>query len=229
MTDAQVDEAGVAVVSGGPEVTLPTAFGTFRAQAWIDAATGVEHFSVSAEAHTAAAPLVRLHSECLTGDVFGSYRCDCGEQLDMALKLIQRHGGSLVYLRGHEGRGIGLANKLRAYALQEAGADTVEANEQLGLPVDARNYQAAAAILAELGHQRIRLLSNNPDKQSRLLEYGITVEEMVPVQAPAREQNERYLLTKRDRMNHKLSLLTELDQSLSADLDAGTPNAEGAR
>ncbi|WP_051298483.1 GTP cyclohydrolase II [Arthrobacter castelli] len=229
MTDAHVDVTGVAGLQGGPEVALPTAFGTFRAQAWLDTAAGVEHFSVSAASDTTATPLVRLHSECLTGDVFGSYRCDCGEQLDMALELIQQYGGSLVYLRGHEGRGIGLANKLRAYALQEDGADTVEANEQLGLPVDARNYQAAAAILAELGHHRIRLLSNNPDKESHLLEYGITVEEMVPVQAPARQQNERYLLTKRDRMNHKLSLLTELDQRLSADLEAGTADVEEAR
>lgn len=222
MTEARTldPEAALPPVSGGPEVELPTAFGSFRARAWTDNGTGIEHLSVSAEGKSDDAPLVRLHSECLTGDVMGSYRCDCGEQLDMALKLIQEQGGTLIYLRGHEGRGIGLANKLRAYALQEAGADTVEANEQLGLPVDARNYQAAAHILAELGHFHIRLLSNNPDKLSRLLEYGIAVQEMVPTQVPARVQNERYLLTKRDRMNHKLSLLTELDDELSAELEA---------
>ncbi len=222
MTEARTmdTEAALPAVTGGPEVELPTAYGTFRARAWVENATGTEHLSVSAESVSAAAPLVRLHSECLTGDVIGSYRCDCGEQLSMALRLIQEQGGTLIYLRGHEGRGIGLANKLRAYALQETGADTVEANEQLGLPVDARNYQAAAHILAELGHSDIRLLSNNPDKQSRLLEYGIGVQELVPTQVPARIQNERYLLTKRDRMNHKLSLFTELDDELSIELEA---------
>lgn len=213
-------EAALPPVSGGPEVELPTAFGNFRARAWTENGTGIEHLSVSADGKSDEVPLVRLHSECLTGDVMGSYRCDCGEQLDMALKLIHEQGGTLIYLRGHEGRGIGLANKLRAYALQEAGADTVEANEQLGLPVDARNYRAAAQILTELGHGRIRLLSNNPDKESKLLEYGIAVQEMVPTQVPARIQNERYLLTKRDRMNHKLSLLTDLDEELSAELEA---------
>ena len=202
---------GTAVVPG-PEVQLPTAFGEFTARAWTDPRTGAEHLSVSApgtglQPDTAGAPLVRLHSECLTGDVFGSYRCDCGEQLEQALELIQLHGGTVIYLRGHEGRGIGLANKLRAYALQEAGADTVEANEQLGLPVDARDYQAAADILHNLGLHRIRLLSNNPAKRDRLQHHGITVEAMVPSEVPVRAENERYLETKRDRMNHRLTLL----------------------
>lgn len=216
-------------VSAGPVVQLPTVFGDFQAQAWIDVSTGAEHLTVSAvapadESQTAAAsppgleaeaeagagadaaPLVRLHSECLTGDVFGSYRCDCGEQLAYALRMIHACGGTLIYLRGHEGRGIGLANKLRAYALQEAGADTVEANEQLGLPVDSRDYAAAAAILAELGLHSIRLMSNNPLKQSQLAALGIEVTEMVPTEVPSREQNVRYLKTKRDRMNHILQL-----------------------
>jgi 3,4-dihydroxy 2-butanone 4-phosphate synthase/GTP cyclohydrolase II len=213
-------EAAAAVVPG-PEVQLPTAFGDFTARAWTDPRTGAEHLSLSApgtglqqEAAGSGqsengihAPLVRLHSECLTGDVFGSYRCDCGEQLEQALELINLHGGTVIYLRGHEGRGIGLANKLRAYALQEAGADTVEANEQLGLPVDSRDYQAAAEILHAMGLNRIRLLSNNPLKRNRLQHYGITVEAMVPSEVPIRAENERYLQTKRDRMDHHLTLL----------------------
>ncbi len=199
----------MSTVTQGPVVSIPTPFGTFSAQAWTDVATGVEHLTLSApraEGDSAAA-LVRLHSECLTGDVFGSYRCDCGEQLDQALGLIQEQGGTVVYLRGQEGRGIGLANKLRAYALQENGADTVEANEQLGLPIDARDYQIAAAILHELAITRIRLLSNNPLKREHLERYGITVVDMVPSHIPSRQENRHYLETKRDRLNHHLSHL----------------------
>ena len=162
-------------VSAGPVVQLPTAFGDFVAQAWTDLATGAEHLAVSSPLPPVdgTAPLVRLHSECLTGDVFGSYRCDCGEQLAYALEMINEFGGTLLYLRGQEGRGIGLANKIKAYALQEAGFDTVEANEQLGLPVDARCYKAAAQILADMGLHEVRLLSNNPDKQDRLAQAGV--------------------------------------------------------
>jgi GTP cyclohydrolase II len=196
-------------VTAGPVVQLPTAFGTFQSRAWTDELTGVEHLTVSCPLPGKDgddAPLVRLHSECLTGDVFGSYRCDCGEQLAYALGRISREGGTLLYLRGHEGRGIGLANKLRAYALQEAGADTVEANEQLGLPVDGRDYAAAAGILAAMGLHRIRLLSNNPAKYDQLAALGVDVVEMVATEVPSREQNLRYLQTKRDRMNHRLDL-----------------------
>ena len=209
-----------AAVVPGPEVVLPTAFGDYAARVWTDSRTGAEHLSVwsagtglpdpagnGVAGNGNAAPLVRLHSECLTGDVFGSYRCDCGEQLEQALELIDLHGGTVIYLRGHEGRGIGLANKLRAYALQEAGADTVEANEQLGLPVDSRDYEAAADILHAMGLDRIRLLSNNPAKRNRLQQFGITVEAMVPSEVPVRAENERYLQTKRDRMDHHLTLL----------------------
>jgi GTP cyclohydrolase II len=198
-------------VRGGPVVEMPTAFGIFLAQAWTDCATGAEHLAVSSReaAVDGRPPLVRLHSECLTGDVFGSYRCDCGEQLDYALDLISRCGGTLLYLRGQEGRGIGLANKIKAYALQEAGFDTVEANEQLGLPVDARCYNAAAQILLEMGMREIRLLSNNPDKQDRLTRAGLVVEEMVPTEVPPRHQNIRYLTTKKERMEHILTLRTE--------------------
>ncbi|MCC3283603.1 GTP cyclohydrolase II [Arthrobacter caoxuetaonis] len=200
---------GAENVVPGPVVQLPTAFGDFTAQVWTDPRTGAEHLAVSAPGTSPepGTPLVRLHSECLTGDVFASYRCDCGEQLEQALGLISLHGGTVLYLRGHEGRGIGLANKLRAYALQEAGADTVEANEQLGLPVDARDYQAAAEILLRMGLDHIRLLSNNPAKRDRLEAFGVTVEAMVPSEVPVRAENERYLQTKRDRMNHHLNLL----------------------
>ncbi len=213
-------------VTGGPVVQLPTRFGTFQAQAWVVAKTGAEHLSLSAPGDSPGSaavageagasglsdvPLVRLHSECLTGDVFGSYRCDCGEQLDFALEMIHRRGGTLVYLRGHEGRGIGLANKMRAYSLQEAGADTVEANEQLGLPVDGRDYAAAAGILRSLGLLRIALLSNNPLKQEQLLGHGIDVVKVVPTEVPARAENLRYLKTKRDRMHHALSITTPSD------------------
>ena len=198
-------------VTGGPIVKLPTAFGEFVAQAWIDEETGHEHLAVSSPEPPAdgVAPLVRLHSECLTGDVFGSYRCDCGEQLAYALALIREEGGTLLYLRGQEGRGIGLANKIKAYALQEAGFDTVEANEQLGFPVDARCYDAAAQILAEMGLSRIRLLSNNPDKQNRLAQAGVHVVEMVPTEVPSRAENLRYLQTKKERMAHRLTLDVE--------------------
>lgn len=199
-----------AIVTGGPVVSLPTRFGTFTVQAWIDAASGAEHLSLSvpggAGAVPADEPLVRLHSECLTGDVFGSYRCDCGEQLAYAMEMIHRQGGTLVYLRGHEGRGIGLANKIKAYSLQEAGADTVEANEQLGLPVDSRDYAAAAGILHSLGLRRIALLSNNPLKSADLARHGITVTRTVATEVPARAENLRYLETKRDRMHHTLDV-----------------------
>lgn len=199
-------------VSGGPVVQLPTAFGDFVAQAWTDLITGVEHLAVSSPnpPKDGKAPLVRLHSECLTGDIFGSYRCDCGEQLAFALEMIQQNGGTLLYLRGQEGRGIGLANKIKAYALQEAGFDTVEANEQLGLPVDARSYNAAAQVLAEMGLHEVRLLSNNPDKQNRLARAGVKVVEMVPTEVPSRDENIRYLRTKKDRMEHRLLLDTHV-------------------
>lgn len=193
-------------VSGGPVVSLPTKFGVFAAQAWTDTVTGAEHLSVTSPNAAVGDPLVRLHSECLTGDVFGSYRCDCGEQLDYALGLIFTHGGTLVYLRGHEGRGIGLANKMRAYALQEAGADTVDANEQLGFPADARDYASAASILESLGLNRIKLLSNNPLKSEELSRHGIAISEIVATEVPARAENVRYLETKRDRMRHVLNV-----------------------
>lgn len=202
-----------------PTVELPTRYGTFRVSVHPDPETGAEHVVLQAPvvtrvpavpgapASTAAStvPLVRLHSECLTGDVFGSERCDCGAQLDHALHQAMAESGTVIYLRGHEGRGIGLANKILAYALQDSGMDTVSANEHLGLPADARSYRSAAAILQRLGLDRIRLVTNNPDKATQLERSGIVVTEIVPSPAPVTEHNRRYLTTKRDRMAHRLA------------------------
>ena len=185
---------------------LPTRHGLFRIVGY-RAANGIESVSLSqgiedGRPHSPA-PLVRLHSECLTGDAFGSRRCDCGEQLDAALALIADRGeGVLVYVRGHEGRGIGLVEKLRAYRLQDQGLDTVEANLRLGHPADARDYGQAADILRDLGIARIRLVSSNPAKQQALKLLGVTVVERVGAAVPARPENARYLLTKRQRMRH---------------------------
>jgi 3,4-dihydroxy 2-butanone 4-phosphate synthase / GTP cyclohydrolase II len=146
-----------------------------------------------------------VHSECITGDVFGSRKCDCGEQLREALRRIDAEGhGVLVYLRGHEGRGIGITHKLRAYELQDAGADTIEANLQLGLPVDSREYGIGAQILADLGLTTIRLLTNNPAKYGGLEGFGLTVTERVPLHVPVHPEAQRYLDTKRERMGHHL-------------------------
>src|SRR5262249_46564556 len=145
-------------------------------------------------------PLVRIHSECLTGDALGSLRCDCGPQLRTALRLIgDSEGGALIYMTGHEGRGIGLANKIRAYALQDRGMDTVEANSALGFCEDSRDYGIAAQILKALGAKAIRLLSNNPRKAAALWRYGIAVVEEVPLHIPANPHNVAYLAAKRDK------------------------------
>ncbi|WP_166974412.1 GTP cyclohydrolase II [Brevibacterium atlanticum] len=190
------------------EVPLPSEHGSLRARAFtID---GHDHLGVFAGSLDSTvdgpAPLVRVHSECLTGDVFGSHRCDCGEQLDRALDLITEHGGAVIYLTGHEGRGIGLSNKLRAYALQDQGRDTVDANLDLGFADDARDYRAAASILRSLGLTRIRLLTNNPAKTAAVEELGIAVEAVVPLEVAARPENTHYLATKRERMHHALTL-----------------------
>ncbi|HMB95867.1 MAG TPA: GTP cyclohydrolase II, partial [Tepidisphaeraceae bacterium] len=148
--------------------------------------------------------LVRVHSECLTGDVFGSGKCDCGEQLDIAMQMIEEVGkGAVVYLR-QEGRGIGLANKLHAYALQEKGLDTVEANERLGLPVDKRDYGIGSQILRDLGLKKIRIMTNNPKKIYGLEGYDLTVVEEVPIRIEPGEHNRAYLATKKSKLGHKL-------------------------
>jgi 3,4-dihydroxy 2-butanone 4-phosphate synthase/GTP cyclohydrolase II len=163
---------------------------------------GTEHLALMRNP-LGATPLVRLHSECLTGDALGSLRCDCGQQLQKALRQIATgSGGALIYLRGQEGRGIGLANKIRAYALQDQGHDTVQANIALGFAPDARDYGIAGQILRAIGIKRLRLLSNNPDKSMSLERFGINVAERVPLEIPANPHNWRYLATKRDKFGH---------------------------
>ena len=184
---------------------LPTAYGDFAAYGYRSRLTGVEHVALVAGDPGPDAVLTRVHSECLTGDVFGSRRCDCGPQLAEALARIGRDGGVLVYLRGQEGRGIGLVPKLRAYQLQERGRDTVDANLDLGLPADARNYDDAAQILRDLGVESVRLITNNPAKQDGLLRCGIQVVERIDTGTFSGPDNLRYLLTKRDRMGHRLT------------------------
>lgn len=184
--------------------TLATRYGDFRMHVYRES-EGKEHVAlVVGEVADGRPVVVRLHSECLTGDVFGSYRCDCGEQLDDSLRELQRRGrGVLLYLR-QEGRGIGLVNKVRAYALQERGYDTVEANLALGLPEDGRDYGFAALMLRDLGVERVELMTNNPAKIADLERHGISIVERLPVAVPARPQNVRYLRTKQAKMGHLL-------------------------
>ena len=190
------------------QARLPTVHGEFTAYAYRSASDGAEHLAVVAGDLAGDGPvLARVHSECLTGDVFGSLRCDCGPQLDLALEMIAAAGrGVLVYLRGHEGRGIGLANKIRAYSLQDAGRDTVDANRDLGLPVDARRYEPAALILRDLGVSAVRLLSNNPLKVAALEGAGIAVAERVPLAIEPNLENRHYLHTKQIRLGHWLAI-----------------------
>jgi 3,4-dihydroxy 2-butanone 4-phosphate synthase/GTP cyclohydrolase II len=208
------------------ETTVPTTHGPFRMRAYRDRTTGADHVAIIAGDPQASGALVRVHSECLTGEAFGSLKCECGPQLDAALDTIQRDGGVVIYLRGHEGRGIGLINKLRAYRLQEEGLDTLDANLALGLPIDARDYGAASAILADLGIHSVRLLTNNPDKVRQLTERGVTVEERVPLIVGLGALNERYLATKRDRLGHLFpvadSELPELDDDFEQDAAASS-------
>ena len=188
------------------ETRLPTAHGDFTAYGYRITIDGGEHVALVHGDISGEEPvLTRVHSECLTGDVFASARCDCGPQLDEALELIAKEGrGVVVYLRGHEGRGIGLVAKLQAYQLQDGGRDTVDANLDLGLPADARHYGAATQILRDLGVGSGRLLTNNPDKVTSLEEYGVPVAERVPLTPRPNDHNIGYLMTKRDRMGHQL-------------------------
>lgn len=201
--------APATVVEHFAAARVPTSYGTFVAHAYRSLADGTEHVAyVMSDVKGGEPPLVRLHSECLTGDIFSSLRCDCGQQLRAALNEISAQGhGVLVYLRGHEGRGIGIGHKLRAYALQDMGLDTVEANESQGLPVDARSYHVAAGILVDLGITALRLLTNNPRKVDGLEEFDLEVTERVSIEIEPNPENVRYLATKRDRLGHTLTSL----------------------
>jgi 3,4-dihydroxy 2-butanone 4-phosphate synthase/GTP cyclohydrolase II len=189
---------------------LPTAFGDFRAVAYRSTLDGTEHLAlvlgdIAAAGRSERGVLVRVHSECLTGDILGSLRCDCGPQLEQAMTAIAGEGcGAVVYLRGHEGRGIGLAHKIRAYALQEQGLDTVDANTAQGLPVDSRSYGTGAQILADLGIRRLRLITNNPAKYRGLDGYGLEITERVALPTSANPHNLRYLRAKQYRLGHDL-------------------------
>ena len=189
------------------ETRLPTVHGEFRAVVYENALDGVGHLAlVKGEVDDGRPVLVRMHSECLTGEVFGSLRCDCGEQLRGAMEMVQRAGrGVIVYIR-QEGRGIGLTNKIKAYALQDRGKDTVEANELLGFPPDPRDYGVGAQILVDLSLSRIRLITNNPQKRAGLEGYGLEVVERIPLEMPPNKENYEYLKTKRHKLGHLLSI-----------------------
>ena len=188
------------------EARIPTRHGTFRAYAYESTIDGLTHVAlVAGEIGDGERVLVRVHSECLTGDVFGSLRCDCGMQLEAALDAVAAEGrGVVLYMRGHEGRAIGLQHKLRAYQLQEQGLDTVEANEELGFPPDPREYGIGAQILVDLGLSSIRLLTNNPKKIIGLEGYGLRVADQIPIQHPPNEHNREYLRAKREKLGHLL-------------------------
>ena len=204
------------------EARIPTAFGTFRALAY-ESHDGRTHVAlVKGSPEGKENVLVRVHSECFTGDVLGSIRCDCGIQLNEAMRKIDEEGeGVVVYIRGHEGRGIGLRHKLEAYALQDEGLDTVEANVELGFSADSRDYGVGAQILADLGLSTMRLLTNNPTKRAGLEGYGLEIVERVPIESEANAENLRYLQTKREKLGHILETLS------ASDLDAN-PREEGA-
>ncbi len=201
---------------------IPTDFGEFTGHAYESLIDGEHHLAlVAGEVASAENVLVRVHSECLTGDVFGSLRCDCGPQLRFALSKVAEEGrGVVVYLRGHEGRGIGLAHKLRAYTLQEQGRDTVDANVELGLPVDSREYGIGAQILVDLGVTTMRLMTNNPAKYGGLEGFGLDIVERVPIEPTPNPENVAYLRTKRERLGHLLDLVGDF---------GGNGEAPGAR
>ncbi|WAX56946.1 bifunctional 3,4-dihydroxy-2-butanone-4-phosphate synthase/GTP cyclohydrolase II [Jatrophihabitans cynanchi] len=196
------------LVERAAEARVPLRYGEFTAVGYSSSYDRREHVAfVFGDIGDGEDVLVRVHSECLTGDVFGSLRCDCGPQLDAALAAVAREGrGVVLYVRGHEGRGIGLLHKLQAYQLQDAGADTLDANLELGLPADARDYGTGAQILVDLGIHSMRLLSNNPAKRAGLEGYGLRITGREPLPVHANPENLRYLQTKRDRMGHDLNL-----------------------
>ena len=198
------------------EARIPTKYGDFTAYVYSSHLDDVEHIAfVCGEVSGADDVLVRVHSECLTGDVFGSMRCDCGMQLDLAIERIAEEGrGVLVYLRGHEGRGIGLGHKMRAYNLQDQGRDTVQANEELGFAADSREYGIGSQILVDLGITTMRLMTNNPAKYGGLEGYGLEIVDRVPLRATPTDENIAYLRTKQEKLGHLLDLEVGLDQHI---------------
>ena len=216
------------VVTRVVETRVPNQYGDWRAFGYLNQVDGTEHLALVLGDLAAAGPdpLVRMHSECLTGDVFGSHRCDCGAQLDAAMAAIAAEGrGVVLYLRGHEGRGIGLLSKLRAYQLQDRGVDTVDANTELGLPVDAREYSTGAQMLADLGVLAFRLLTNNPAKVEGLSGFGIEVTGRVGLPSAPTPHNLRYLTAKRDRLGHQIDYLPVPDSPVAASPVAASPVA----
>ena len=184
---------------------LPTAFGHFQIYGYTNLLTGDEHVAVVKDDGSDKIPLIRVHSECFTGDVLHSLRCDCNAQLHKALEMIEEYGrGAVVYMRNHEGRGIGLVNKIKAYALQDKGQDTIDANLSLGFPEDLRDYGVGAQIIRDLGFNNFKLLTNNPKKIIGLKGYGLTIHDVVNIKTEVNEFNERYLTTKKEKMHHML-------------------------
>ena len=189
------------------QAKLPSDFGDFQVYGYTNELGGVDQVAIVKDDGTSKIPMVRVHSECLTGDIFHSRRCDCQNQLESALRLIEEYGkGALIYIRGHEGRGIGLVNKIKAYALQEKGEDTVQANISLGFQPDLRNYGIGAQILRDLGYTKFKLITNNPTKIVALNGYGLEVVDRVALKTPLNKYNERYIQTKVDKMEHLIDL-----------------------
>lgn len=186
------------------QTNVPTEFGTLTMRGYHDHTTGTDHVAIMSGKIPEHGALVRVHSECLTGEALGSLKCECGPQLDEALRIISEQGGIVLYLRGHEGRGIGLVNKFKAYELQEQGFDTLDANLALGFPADARDYVAAARMLDDMGVKSVRLMSNNPEKARQLEDYGIVVDGFEPLIVGLGAHNTSYLNVKRDRMGHNI-------------------------